>query len=131
MSVPDADGAPGGHQIAVGYGDTTIKIRVVSPDGGDRYTYTVRVVWAGEPRVPAIAAITPGPSSLEVSWVMPTDIRDDYITSYGLRHIQSSAPDQADGNWTVLDHVWTSGPLSHTVNGAARRHRDTTCSCGR
>ena len=117
VSVPDADGALGGHQIAVGYGDTTIKIRVVSPDGGDRYTYTVRVVWAGEPRVPAIAGITPGPSSLEVSWVMPTDIRDDYITSYGLRHIQSSAPDQADGNWTVLDNVWTSGPLSHTVNG--------------
>ena len=117
VSVPDADGALGGHQIAVGYGDTTIKIRVVSPDGGDRYTYTVRVVWAGEPRVPAIAGITPGPSSLEVSWVMPTDIRDDYITSYGLRHIQSSAPDQADGNWTVLDNVWTSGPLSHTVKG--------------
>ena len=117
VSVQDADGALGGHQIAVGYGDTTIKIRVVSPDGGDRYTYTVRVVWAGEPRVPAIAGITPGPSSLEVSWVMPTDIRDDYITSYHLRHIQSSAPDQADGNWTVLDNVWTSGPLSHTVNG--------------
>ena len=117
VSVPDADGALGGHQIAVGYGDTTIKIRVVSPDGGDRHTYTVRVVWAGEPRVPAIAGITPGPSSLEVSWVMPTDIRDDYITSYALRHIQSSAPDKADGNWTVLDNVWTSGPLGHTVMG--------------
>ena len=117
VSVPDADAALGGHQIAVGYGDTTIKIRVVSPDGGERHTYTVRVVWAGEPRVPAIAAITPGPSSLEVSWVMPTDIRDDYITSYDLRHIQSSAPDKADGNWTVLDNVWTSGPLGHTVMG--------------
>ena len=117
VSVPDADGALDGHQIAVGYGDTTIKIRVVSPDGGDRHTYTVRVVWAGEPRVPAIAGITPGPSSLEVSWVMPTDIRDDYITSYHLRHIQSSAPDKADGNWTVLGDVWTSGPLGHTVMG--------------
>ena len=116
-SVPDASGALGGHQIAVGYGDTTIKIRVVSQDGGDRHTYTVRVVWAGEPRVPAIAEITPGPSSLEVLWVMPTDIRDDYITSYDLRHIQSSAPDQADGNWTVLGDVWTSGPLGHTVMG--------------
>ena len=117
VSVPDADGALGGHQIAVGYGDTTIKIRVVSPDGGERHTYTVRVVWAGEPRVPAIAAITPGPASLEVSWVMPTDIRDDYITSYDLRHIQSSAPDKADSNWTVLGDVWTSGPLGHTVMG--------------
>ena len=117
VSVPDADGALDGHQIAVGYGDTTIKIRVVSPDGGERHTYTVRVVWAGEPRVPAIAGITPGPSSLEVSWVMPTDIRDDYITSYELRHIQSSTPDQADSNWTVLGDVWTSGPLGHTVMG--------------
>ena len=90
---------------------------VVSPDGGDRHTYTVRVVWAGEPRVPAIAAITPGASSLEVSWGMPTDIRDDYITSYDLRHIQSSAPDKTDSNWTMLDDVWTSGPLSHTVKG--------------
>ena len=116
-SVPDADGALGGHQIAVGSGDTTIEIRVVSPDGGDRHTYTVRVVWAGEPRVPAIAAITPGASSLEVSWGMPTDIRDDYITSYDLRHIQSSAPDKTDSNWTMLDDVWTSGPLSHTVKG--------------
>jgi hypothetical protein len=116
-SVPDADGALGGHQIAVGYGDTTINIRVVSQDGGERHTYALKVVWAGEPRVPAIAEITPGPSSLEVSWVMPTDIRDDYITSYNLRHIQSSAPDKADGNWTVLDKVWTSGPLSHAVMG--------------
>ena len=116
-SVPDADGALGGHQIAVGSGDTTIEIRVVSPDVGDRHTYTVRVVWAGEPRVPAIAAITPGASSLEVSWGMPTDIRDDYITSYDLRHIQSSAPDKTDSNWTMLDDVWTSGPLSHTVKG--------------
>ena len=48
---------------------------------------------------------------------MPTDIRDDYITSYHLRHIQSSAPDKADGNWTMLDDVWTSGPLSYTVMG--------------
>ena len=77
-SVPDADGALGGHQIA---------------------------------------AITPGASSLEVSWGMPTDIRDDYITSYDLRHIQSSAPDKTDSNWTMLDDVWTSGPLSHTVKG--------------
>ena len=117
-SVPDADGALGGHQIDVGYGDaTTIYIRVVSQDGKESHTYTVRVVWAGAPRVPAIAGITPGPSSLEVSWVKPTDIRDDYITSYDLRHIPSSAPDQADGNWTTLDDVWASGPLSHTVNG--------------
>ena len=34
-SVPDADGALSGHQIAVGYGDTTIEIRVVSQDGGE------------------------------------------------------------------------------------------------
>ena len=117
-SVPDADGALGGHQIAVGSGDTTIEIRVVSPDGGDRHTYTVRVVWAGEPRVPAIAAITPGASSLEVSWGMPTDIRDDYITSYDLRHIQSSAPDKADSNWTMLD---VRSAEAHR-EGTARRH---------
>ena len=117
QSVPDADTALGGHQIAVGYGDTTIEIRVASPDGHERHTYTVNVVWAGEPRVPAIVEMTPGPASLEVSWVMPTDIRDDYITSYDLRHIQSSAPDKADSNWTVLDRVWTSGPLSYTVMG--------------
>ena len=129
-SFPDADGALGGHQIAVGYGDTTIEIRVVSQDGGDRRTYTVRVVWAGEPRVPAIAEMTPGPASLEVSWVMPTDIRDDYITSYDLRHIQSSAPDKADGDWTVLDNVWTSGPLSYT-GWDCTPARGTTCNCVR
>ena len=117
-SVPDADGALGGHQIDVGYGDAaTIYIRVVSQDGKESHTYTVRVVWAGAPRVPAIAEITSGASSLEVSWVKPTGIRDDYITSYDLRHIPSSAPDQADGSWTMLDDVWASGPLSHTVNG--------------
>ena len=117
-SVPDADGALGGHQIDVGSGDaTTIEIRVVSQDGEESHTYTVEVVPAGEPLVPAIAAITPGASSLEVSWGMPTDIRDDYITSYDLRHIQSSASDKADSNWTMLDYVWTSGPLSHTVKG--------------
>ena len=117
-SVPGrGTGRSAGHQIDVGYGAaTTIEIRVVSQDGKESHTYTVRVVWAGAPRVPAIAEITPGASSLGgVRGFMPTGIRDDYITS--LR--PSSYPKLGAGpgptaNWTMLDDVWASGPAEPT-----------------
>ena len=118
-SVTDADGALGGHQIAVGSGDTTIEIRVLSPDGGDRHTYTVRVVWAGEPRVPAIRNHAGRLVAGGVVGYAHGHPGRPYITgSYDLRHIQSSAPDKADSNWTMLD---VRSAEAHR-EGTARRH---------
>ena len=83
-SVPDADGAL----------------------GGDRHTYTVRVIWAGEPRVPAIAAITPGASSLEVSWGMP-----------------------AHGHPGRLHHVLRPSPYPKLGAGQGRQQLDNAGRC--
>ncbi len=115
--ITDADASAVGHQVELVFGGTTITIKVTSQDGKNSHSYIIDVVLSGEPDAPTIASITPGASSLEVSWVAPTDVRDDYITSYDLRHIDSSASDKADSSWTVLDDMWSSGSLSHTVRG--------------
>ena len=116
-AIPDADTGIAGHQVVVVFGGTAVTIEVTSQDGRNSHSYTIDVVLSGEADAPTIASVTPGASSLEVSWGAPTDVRDDYITSYDLRHIDSSASDKADSSWTVLDDVWSSGALSHTVRG--------------
>ena len=64
---------------------------------------------------PAISSLTPDDSKLVVGW---TALDDDAVTAYDVRHIDSSATDKADANWTVVvDAVTTgSGSLSYTIS---------------
>ena len=52
--IPDADETLDGHQVDLDYGVTTIKIKVVSQDGEESHTYTIKVSRLGEPDAPAI-----------------------------------------------------------------------------
>ncbi len=65
--------------------------------------------------VPAISSVTPDDTKLVVGW---TALDDDAVTAYDVRHIDSSATDKADSNWTVIDDAVTSGSgsLSHTIS---------------
>ena len=49
-------------------------------------------------------------------WTAPTNATLETITSYDLRYIRSDASNKADGNWTVVSAIWTSGPLAYTLN---------------
>ena len=72
---------------------------------------------AQAPEAPTIDSVTAGDGLLTVAWSAPTDQGGSSITSYDLRHIETSAVDKADGNWTVVDEAWTSGTLEYTVTG--------------
>ena len=99
-------------------GITTIKIEVVFQDNGADHTYTIRVSRADLPGAPAITGpITSGTGSLTVSWAAPGDTGTAEITSYDLRYIESASSDNADVNWTVVEGAWTTGSLSHTIEG--------------
>ena len=70
-------------------------------------------------RSPSIQSITPAVNSLSVAWIGPPSDGGSAITAYDLRHIQASADETVDTNWTVVEDVWTSGSgaLSYEVTG--------------
>ena len=69
------------------------------------------------PGLPTNLSATAVGGSLTVTWSAPTADGGATITSYDLGYIRSDAGDKADGYWTVLDGVWTSGSLSYVVSG--------------
>ena len=116
--VQDADAGAVGQQVELGYGITTIKIKVISQDTEATHTYTIEVTRIGMPDAPNITGpITPGAASLSVSWTAPSETGGAVITSYDLRYIESSATDKADTNWSVVEGAWDTGPTTYTVFG--------------
>ena len=47
--------------------------------------------------------MTPGHRSLGVTWSIPNSINTKDIVAFDIRHIESSASDKADSNWTVTE----------------------------
>ena len=117
--IADANRSLDGHQVNLGAGVTTIRIRVVSQDGQASLTYTIQISRADPPGAPAISVVTPGGGSLTVAWTAPGYAGGADIISYDVRYIESDAPDKADVNWSALDDAWTGGPLSYTITGLA------------
>ena len=68
---------------------------------------------------PTIGAVTPGGGSLAISWTAPSSDGGSAVTAYDLRHIETSADETVDSNWTVVDDVWTTGggTLQYTLTG--------------
>ena len=61
------------------------------------------------------------PEGLEIAWSSPAWDGGSSITSYDVRHIATSGEEAIPSNWTVLEGVWTTGDLKHTIVGAAGR----------
>ena len=116
-AMADADSSVDGHQVDIGSGITSIRIRVVSQDGQASFTYTIQISRADPPGAPDISVVTPGDGSLTVVWTAPGETGGADITSYDIRYIESGAPDKTDEDWTVVDDAWTSGPLTYTITG--------------
>ena len=70
-----------------------------------------------KPSEPSIANITRGDRTLAVAWTAPSDTGGGRITAYDVRHIETSADETVDSNWTVRDNAWRSGDLSYVITG--------------
>ena len=70
---------------------------------------------AAQPAAPTINTITPGDGALTVAWTAPSGVTG--ITAYDLRYILTSEDESVAANWTVVDSVWTSGPLRYLLTG--------------
>ena len=71
---------------------------------------------------PPTIAITEGSGQVTLSWTAPTTLPSGHtVIAYDLRHIETSADETNDANWTVVDDFWTAGLLtgvaSNLVNG--------------
>ena len=71
------------------------------------------------PDAPTIGSVTPELDFLAISWSPPLNDGGSDITAYDLRHIETSADETVDSNWTVAEDVWTpgSGALEYSLTG--------------
>ena len=111
-------------------GDGNLSYVVTGLTGNAEYDVQVRGVNAGgdglwsdtatgtptTDEAPTIDALTPGVQSIAVAWSAPTNASLGIVTAYDLRYIRSDAPNRADGDWTVVSSIWTSGSLEYTLN---------------
>ena len=95
-----------------------VQVRAVNSYGTGLWSQSAE----GTPMVPALAApaialVTPSDASLGVVWTAPAGALPGEITSYDLRHILTSADENADSNWTEATGAWSSGPLHYLQAG--------------
>ena len=66
---------------------------------------------------PTIDSVAAADGSLTLTWTAPVGVTG--ITAYDLRHIETSADETVDANWTVVQDVWTAGAddLTDTIDG--------------
>ena len=108
------------HTVVLDADPTTIAIEVVSEDELATYTYTIKITWTGSPGTPIITDVTPGGGRLVVSWTEPAEPGVDDITTYDLRHIESSTAGRSPASWTVVEDLWDAkagGDLTYAVTG--------------
>ena len=67
------------------------------------------------PVAPTIDSVSSGDTTLTLAWTAPAGATG--ITAYDVRHIETSADETDDANWTVVDDAWTSGALEYTITG--------------
>ena len=98
------------------------KLRVtdsISLRGGILESWGVTVYGHGPtPGAPTLGSVTSGAGSLTIAWTAPNPTDGAPVTSYDLRYIQSVVGDMVDGNWIVVEDVWTAsdgGSLEYTI----------------
>ena len=96
-----------------GNSEYDVQVRGVNAGGDGLWSDTA----TGTPttdEAPTIDAVSPGDRSIVIAWTAPTNASLGIVTAYDLRYIRSDATNRADGNWTVLSTVWTTGALAYT-----------------
>ena len=113
--LSDADTVSDGHQVDLSGGATLVRVKVVSQGGLAARLYTMQVNQPESPRI--ITPVIRGVNSLTIPWSAPVVTGGAAVTSYDLRYIKSADYFTADRNWTVVEGIWTAGPLSHELTG--------------
>ena len=112
-------GSPGDRTITVTGLDTgtrfDVQVRAVNGAGGGAWSATV--TGATRPGAPSIDTVTAVVRGLTVAWSEPSSDGDAVVTSYDLRHVETSADETVEGNWRVVTGAWSSGDLTATVAG--------------
>lgn len=74
---------------------------------------------ASAPGVPTLASVTARVDSLVITWGHPEQTDGSAAASYDLRHIETSANEMVESNWTLVENIWTtgSGALRYEVGG--------------
>ena len=67
------------------------------------------------PAAPTIDSVIPADTTLTVAWSAPAG--ETGITAYDVGHIETSADEMVEANWTTVDDAWTSGTLEYTITG--------------
>ena len=98
--------------------------RISSPDPNNTWGHGFMVLPPLSPQPigsPSIQSITPAANSLTVSWSAPSSDGGTAITAYDVRHVETSADETVDANWTVVEDMWTSGSgqLMYELTGLA------------
>ncbi len=96
-----------------------VQVRAVNAEGDGLWSDTV----TGTPttdEAPTIDSVSPGDRSIAVAWTAPTNASLGTVTAYDVRYIRSDASNKADGNWTVVSAIWTSGSLEYTLNPTSK-----------
>lgn len=109
----------------------TLEYTITDLDNGTEYDVQVRAVnangdgtWSGTttgtPALPAptISSVRAEERALRVYWSAPADITTG-VGAYDVRHIETSADESVDANWTVEEDAWEAGDgaLVYTVTG--------------
>ncbi len=81
--------------------------------------YRPAVFVASTPGVPGLVSVTAGVASLTIVWSSSEQTDGSTITRYDLRHIETSANDVVESNWTVVENIWMtgSGTLTYELTG--------------
>ena len=67
------------------------------------------------PAAPTIDSVSSGDTTLTAAWTAPAG--ETGITAYDVGHIETSADEMVEANWTTVDDAWTSGTLEYTITG--------------
>ena len=98
----------GGLVNGTGY---DVQVRAVTTSGG---------AWSGTATGTPVASapvVVGGDRALTVVWATPADVDPADVTAYDVRYIRSDRSDKSDTRWSVVEGVWTSGPLQFVVAG--------------
>ena len=95
-----------------------VQVRAANDVGNSSWSPTVMGRTLDPPEAPAVPTLAAGTRSLVVTWTAPS-AGSSAITAYDVRHIETSADETMDANWTVEVSAWTSGVLSYTITGLA------------
>ena len=69
------------------------------------------------PAAPTIDSVSSGDTTLTLAWTAPAGATG--ITAYDVRHIETSADETGDANWTMEEDAWKDGggSLAYAVTG--------------